>query len=458
MKKGEDKHKSSHISKHDIYKQNTTTTKKVVRNLGSTAVVFPIMALFLVIPRMVMCSFLPIPTRKNQPLAFVSFMSRPRDELDQVHDGRLPDDVVKENQIMHNQAVQQSENLFYGYYSPNGGITEWDIDNVPSTWVHYSLCPNFLARTVNDDDSQQSHDSTYEYKTVVQDQGGALKRYPSSWEYLMEMDKRIIPPPFSNDDLAHVSLQPILNANECQEIIDECENHYWGWGSSVERYGTPAERVGHMLKLEDLSRSYTLVNFVLLPRLFPAIANTFPRLSLKPENLRLGGCRVVKYDASEGRVELGMHRDGLLATANIALNDLDEYVGGGTIVEGADERNEPIRIDRGHVLLHPGDVKHGGSPITHGVRYVLVLFILSTDIVPHEKYCLDRMERDMEAARAIPLDDSTRAGERERLFASAMKNCADACAFSHQPNEKTISSSDALENTFTESEISSMNC
>jgi hypothetical protein len=36
-----------------------------------------------------------------------------------------------------------------------------------------------------------------------------------------------------------------------------------------------------------------------------------------------------------------MHRDGLLITANVALNSLDEYVGGGTIVEGANDRNEP---------------------------------------------------------------------------------------------------------------------
>jgi predicted 2-oxoglutarate/Fe(II)-dependent dioxygenase YbiX len=379
-------------------------------------------------PRFVQCSFIPIPVKvhQKQQLALASFSTSPQCELDDhVHNGLLYD-VIDENIKLHMEEVQQSENLFYGYYSPDG-ITEWDIANAPSAWTYYSLSP-----------SQDSYSSS-KYETVLQGrEGGMLQRFSTTWEYLMEMDRRIIPPPFSNDDLARVSMQPILTAQECQEIIEECENHYWGWGNSVERYGTPSERVGHMLKLEDLSQSYTLVNFVLLPRLFPAIVNAFPSISLKPGNLRLGGCRVVKYDASEGRVELGMHRDGLLVTANIALNSLDEYVGGGTIVEGANERNEPIRIDRGHVLLHPGDVMHGGSPITHGIRYVLVLFILSTDIVPHEKYCQDRMEREMEKARAITIDDATRASERERLFASAMKHGADAHAFSHQPPEETI--------------------
>lgn len=379
------------------------------------------------VPRVVLSSFIPIPTRQKQPFALASFTESSLREVDYVYNGPLHEVIIENNQ-MHNEAVQQSENLFYGYYSPDG-ITEWDSSNAPSEWIHYGLSPNHASQS----------SSKYEIVTKLdQEVGDISQKFSIAWEYLSEMERRIIPSPFSNDDLARVSLHPILTIDECQEIMDECENHYWGWGNSVERYGTPSERVGHMLKLEDLSQSYTLVNFVLLPRLFPAIVDAFPSLSLKPENLRLGGCRVVKYDASEGRVELGMHRDGLLVTANIALNAPEEYVGGGTIVEGLNERNESIRIGRGHVLLHPGDVMHGGSPITEGIRYVLVLFILATNVVPHEKYCQDRMERDMEEARAIPLDDATRAIERERLLESAMKHCAHARAFGRQSTKISV--------------------
>lgn len=186
-----------------------------------------------------------------------------------------------------------------------------------------------------------------------------------------------------------------------------------------------------MIKLEELSYSYTFVNFDLLPRLFPATASAYfaDHLPIHPENLRLGGGRVVKYDASEGRVELGMHRDGLLVTANIALNGSDEYQDGGTIIEGLSSEDEVIRLPMGHVLLHPGDVKHGGAPITQGIRYVLVCFILDTTIIPHERYCQDRMARDVEAAKLILPSDEMGAEERERLLASAAKHCADAYAF-----------------------------
>ncbi|KAL3773130.1 hypothetical protein ACHAWO_011798 [Cyclotella atomus] len=316
-------------------------------------------------------------------------------------------DVLDQNVQAHMEVVHKSEETFYGFYPD--GFKEFDLDNAPSSWISYSL-------EVQSDEKQPLQSTS--------------ERTLNIWDTFTQLDKRIIPPPFTSHDLARVSQTPILSPDECKEIINECDNHYWGWSSSNERYGTPSHRVGHMLKLEDLSRSYTLVNFELLPRLFPAIMSAFPSLETNAENLRLGGCRVVKYDASEGRVELGLHRDGLLVTANIALNDWTEYEGGGTFVEGLpDFMNNPIRLQKGHVLLHPGDVRHGGAPITKGIRYVLVCFILDTSIVPHEKYCQDRMQRDVDAARLIPVDDESRTRERSDLLTSATKHCADAFSF-----------------------------
>jgi predicted 2-oxoglutarate/Fe(II)-dependent dioxygenase YbiX len=321
----------------------------------------------------------------------------------------FPDqDVVARNIQAHMEAVRQSEEKFYGFYPD--GFTEFDVENAPSSWTSYAL------------DSRE--DSLNEYSVY------SPATQQSIWDTFNQLDERIIPPPFTSNDLARVSKTPILTPQECQEIINECESHYWGWSSSTERYGTPSHRVGHMLKLEDLSRSYSLVNFDLLPRLYSGIMDAFPLLETNAQNFRLGGSRVVKYDAADGRVELGLHRDGLLITANIALNDWDEYEGGGTYVEGLPSfMNNPIRLQKGHCLLHPGDVRHGGAPITMGVRYVLVLFILDTSIIPHEKYCQDRMKQDVEAARLIPSDDVTRSKERNKLLESATKHCADAYAF-----------------------------
>lgn len=318
----------------------------------------------------------------------------------------IPDeDVVAMNVKMHRDAVMKSESTFYGFYPD--GFTEFTTDDMsPSNWICYSL---------------EEVDDTFSSSNDV------VPNAANIWDTFLQLDKRIVPPPFKSSDLAKASLTPILSHDECSSIISECENHYYGWGGSNERYGTPSNRVGYMLPLENLSYSYTFVNFELLPRLFPAISLAFAdSLTINPENLRLGGCRVVKYDAADGHVELGMHRDGLLVTANIALNDLDEYEGGGTIIEGLEE---PIRLPIGNALLHPGDVKHGGNAITSGVRYALVCFIFDTTIVPHEKYCQDRMKEDVDAAMAIPIDDATRIEERIWLLNSATKHCADAYKF-----------------------------
>ena len=324
--------------------------------------------------------------------------------------------VIEENKRKHEEMVEQSENLFYGFC-----FDKFDEDNAPSDWQSFAL-----SLDQNPEIDVQSED-------VVLDSGNI-------WNTLIGLDKRIVPAPFTADDLARVSRSPILSPDECQEIIEECDNHYWGWGTSGSRYGTPAERIGNIIKLEDLSRTYSLVNFELLPRLFPAIANAFPSLGASPTNLRLAGSRIVKYDASEGRVELGLHRDGKLITANIALNDMNDYEGGGTYIEGLHHfMDNPIKLEKGHVLLHPGDVRHGGAPITKGQRYVLVCFIIDKTIIPHEKYCHDRVNIDIEALRAIPSNDDSRTAveEREVLLASAAKHCADALRFTNDKFDLT---------------------
>ncbi|KAL7533489.1 hypothetical protein ACHAXR_009302 [Thalassiosira sp. AJA248-18] len=310
---------------------------------------------------------------------------------------------------MHLDAVKTNEKTFYGYYPE--GFKDFNLEKCPTDWTAYSVDKTYIPR--------KSVKGELTLKPTVQ----GAKRI---WDTFLELDERIVPHPFQSTDLARVSQTPILTPEECSEITSECDNYFWGWGSSNERYGTPSNRVGHMLKLEDLSFSYTFVNFELLPRLFPAISTAFPDLTINPENLRLGGCRVVKYDASDGHVELGMHRDGLFVTANIALNDLESFKGGGTIVEGLCNKDEKkaIRLKKGHVLLHPGDVKHGGAPITAGVRYTLVCFIIDTTFIPHEKYCQDRMKIALEA-----FDNESQMEERDRLWASATKHCEDSCAF-----------------------------
>jgi len=166
--------------------------------------------------------------------------------------------------------------------------------------------------------------------------------------------------PFGPNDLARVSLEPLLTPEECEEMIREADADYHGWRRApASRYGTDASRAGGMLPIEDLSVTYRLVMEILMPRLAPACVAAYPGVfspaqpSAQPStsswtcddgseredaagdgsSLRVVGARLVRYDAAAGHVELGMHRDGTLCTVNIALNSLSEYEGGGTLIE-----------------------------------------------------------------------------------------------------------------------------
>jgi len=172
--------------------------------------------------------------------------------------------------------------------------------------------------------------------------------------------------PFGPNDLARVSLEPLLTPEECEEMIREADADYYGWRRApASRYGTDASRAGGMLPIEDTSVTYRLVMEILMPRLAPACVAAFPGVfspaqpSAQPStssstcddgseredasdgsSLRVVGARLVKYDAAAGHVELGMHRDGTLCTVNIALNSPSEYEGGGTLIEALIPRQQ----------------------------------------------------------------------------------------------------------------------
>ena len=298
----------------------------------------------------------------------------------------LSSEIYEQNLQFHQDAITKSETLFYGY-----NFTQQELENQPLlSWKKHSFPGSNCDK----------------YK-------GSSDCYP--------------PPPFGMEDLVRISEEPILTDQQCREIIQESESigTYFGWLQSAARYGTPANRVGAIMPVEELSTSYTMINFEVLPKLFANICTTFDSLTSHQSTLRLGGARVVKYDASSGHVELGYHRDGLLLTCNIALSDDSDYTGGGTIIQALGDEVGPIRLKRGHAMVHPGDVLHCGSPITSGKRYVLVLFLLDTTIVPHDRYCAERGEREMSLARHLSSGDSE---EKERHLSNAAKHFADAIA------------------------------
>ena len=198
---------------------------------------------------------------------------------------------------------------------------------------------------------------------------------------------------FAEDELARVSRSALLSPKDCASIIREAEAvGAWQESGRVAHY---ARQAGCLTPLSALPQSVSTLSPFLATTLFPAIREAFP-CGCGSASLRVSDARLVKYNASASQTQLGMHRDGPLVTATIALNGLDEYAGGGTLIEAlaardedsaagsaagsaadsvadsvADSAAEPtghVRVPTGHVVLHPGAVRHGGNPITSGLR------------------------------------------------------------------------------------------
>ena len=214
------------------------------------------------------------------------------------------------------------------------------------------------------------------------------------------------PRPFAVNDLAHISLMPLLSHEECETIISAANDDERGWQHDVsDRYGTAAHRLPARLNIADVVSSkplvssralFDLLSDLYLPRWERELASLFAETAGFPRALRLKFARIVKYEADLGQCELGLHQDGPLLTCNIALNSPLEYEGGGTILplelEGANLDQEPpggvlrpadtqvegagtaVVLPEGHALVHPGHVRHAGAPISSGARWLLGLF------------------------------------------------------------------------------------
>lgn len=121
---------------------------------------------------------------------------------------------------------------------------------------------------------------------------------------------------------------------------------------------------------------------------------------------------VIRYDAAKGGTRQPMHRDAALLSVNIALSSPDEYEGGGTLFQTVG--GGPVRLGRGHAMVHASGVRHAGAPITAGERWVLVVFALAEGVPQHARRCA---ERGAEARRA------GRLAEARAAFDAAVVAC-----------------------------------
>ena len=80
---------------------------------------------------------------------------------------------------------------------------------------------------------------------------------------------------------------------------------------------------------------------------------------------------ILKYSAAMGHTGVELHHDRCDVTANLALSNISDYKGGGTMLA---DIGRVVRLEKGEFLLHPGSMVHGGMDITEGTRFLLVTF------------------------------------------------------------------------------------
>jgi hypothetical protein len=196
--------------------------------------------------------------------------------------------------------------------------------------------------------------------------------YTGGWESYSVPREGVSPgnEPYGTDRLLLKSRGPLLSAAVCQELIDRMEAHgaTHGWDS---RY--PVGGFTREVNVADIPESVALLNGALESTILPAAAAEFLGV-ISPSELRVNEALVVKYDAATGNNCLPVHQDFSLLTINVALSERGSFTGGGTWFQHS---AETLVVDRGEAVMHAGAIPHCGVPVESGVRYQLVLFLLS---------------------------------------------------------------------------------
>ena len=173
--------------------------------------------------------------------------------------------------------------------------------------------------------------------------------------------------------LIHVtnSTTPLLSAAESKDLVDTAESE----GVSDGEYRSGKYRLGGDW-LDNLPRTRRVFNELLEKRIFNEISALFPSIVSSPSVLRAHSVAMLRYNSSHPRTDV--HVDNGILALTVALSDKSDFRGGGTYFEHLGKDNI-VEMEIGGATFRPGSVRHGGSKVTSGVRYVLGAFILIED-------------------------------------------------------------------------------
>lgn len=163
-------------------------------------------------------------------------------------------------------------------------------------------------------------------------------------------------------------IKNIMSNDLCDLIINESEKYAKensGWCKNRHKIYPTTDIPIKLLKNIDL----IVYNYIII-NIFEIISNKY---NLNKYFIGINDLFIVKYEEN-GQYELEKHKDGSMISFNILLNKKSDFEGGGTIIETT---NGDIlyELDKGDLLLHRGNNKHGGKKIFSGKRYILVGFL-----------------------------------------------------------------------------------
>ncbi|GMH58877.1 hypothetical protein TL16_g02703 [Triparma laevis f. inornata] len=138
--------------------------------------------------------------------------------------------------------------------------------------------------------------------------------------------------------------------------------------------------------LENLPKTLSLFNSLLKTHIYPELTSQFPQIISSPTVLRPHSVALLRYNSTHPRTDT--HVDNGILAMTLALSYSGDFKGGGTYFEHLGK--ETVDMEIGGVTFRPGSVRHGGSKVTEGERYILGAFMLIEDKVEHVRRLKNR--------------------------------------------------------------------
>ena len=129
---------------------------------------------------------------------------------------------------------------------------------------------------------------------------------------------------------------------------------------------------------------------------------------------------MLKYNASHPQTDV--HVDEALLAFTIALSPAAAFEGGGTYFEHIDR---VVEMAQGHATFRPGAVRHAGSTVHSGLRYVIGGFIAVDSRVEHVRRLNERGSKIL--LKSPPSDEELALAEKLFRWAQAINPSCTLC-------------------------------